>query len=210
MPENITAENLLNNIMETISDNVQKQKSGSFFEEDVSNPVASQFNRLFGRQEPVHKVLGGGKCKLFVFFSFCLSCCLLYSLQYLEWSNMFKCPTFSLVCKSSCWCVTVEEQENLCQFFSWCYCCLGDVWMVELQFSAPCLLCCGSGHACSVSLVKCLWFHEQVMFSSSFIFLWWYFKLSSPKSLEQLIYTGHHLKFHEFTCQMSGLLILAW
>ncbi|XP_056693631.1 reticulon-like protein B8 [Spinacia oleracea] len=61
MPENITAENLLNNIMETISEGVQKQKSGSFFEEDVSNPVASQFNRLFGRQEPVHKVLGGGK-----------------------------------------------------------------------------------------------------------------------------------------------------
>lgn len=61
MPENITAENLLNNIMETISEGVHKQKSGSFFEEEISNPVTSQFNRLFGRQEPVHKVLGGGK-----------------------------------------------------------------------------------------------------------------------------------------------------
>ncbi|KAL2938884.1 Reticulon-like protein B8 [Bienertia sinuspersici] len=62
MPENITAENLMNNIMETISEGAQNQKSsGSFFDEQTSNHVASQFNRLFGRQEPVHKVLGGGK-----------------------------------------------------------------------------------------------------------------------------------------------------
>ncbi|XP_021735314.1 reticulon-like protein B8 [Chenopodium quinoa] len=61
MPENITPENLLNNIMDTFSDSVQKHNPGSFLEEEVSNPVASKFNRLFGRQEPVHKVLGGGK-----------------------------------------------------------------------------------------------------------------------------------------------------
>ena len=64
MPESITAENLMNNIMETISEGIHKQNSGSLFEEEISNPVASKFNRLFGREQPVHKVLGGGKCKL--------------------------------------------------------------------------------------------------------------------------------------------------
>ncbi|KAF8413444.1 hypothetical protein HHK36_001431 [Tetracentron sinense] len=61
MPEKITAENLLNNIMEKIADNIPKQKSVSFFEEDKSNSVSAQINRLFGREKPVHKVLGGGK-----------------------------------------------------------------------------------------------------------------------------------------------------
>ncbi|KAL2493677.1 Reticulon-like protein B8 [Forsythia ovata] len=61
MPEGITAEILMNNIMETISDSVSKQKSVSFFEEEKSNSVTSQFNRLFGRQKPVHHLLGGGK-----------------------------------------------------------------------------------------------------------------------------------------------------
>ncbi|XP_057525932.1 reticulon-like protein B8 [Amaranthus tricolor] len=61
MPENITAENLMNNILETISEGIHKQNSGSFFEEEVSRPVSSQFNRLFGRRDPLHKVLGGGK-----------------------------------------------------------------------------------------------------------------------------------------------------
>ncbi|KAL2938885.1 Reticulon-like protein B8 [Bienertia sinuspersici] len=43
MPENITAENLMNNIMETISEGAQNQKSsGSFFDEQTSNHVASQ------------------------------------------------------------------------------------------------------------------------------------------------------------------------
>ncbi|KMS98661.1 hypothetical protein BVRB_3g069730 isoform A [Beta vulgaris subsp. vulgaris] len=60
MPENVTSENLLNNIMETLAEGVHKQKSGSFFEEEISNPVVCKLNRLFGRQEPVHKVLGGG------------------------------------------------------------------------------------------------------------------------------------------------------
>ncbi|XP_059664895.1 reticulon-like protein B8 isoform X2 [Cornus florida] len=61
MPEGITAENLLNNLMETISDGGSKQKSVSFFEEEKSNPVTSQFNRLFGREKPVHHIFGGGK-----------------------------------------------------------------------------------------------------------------------------------------------------
>lgn len=61
MPEGITPENLFNNIMDSLSDNVPKQKSVSFFEEDKSNSVSSQFNKLFGRQKPVHHILGGGK-----------------------------------------------------------------------------------------------------------------------------------------------------
>ncbi|KAI3465571.1 hypothetical protein Pfo_022234 [Paulownia fortunei] len=61
MPEGITAESLMNNIMGTISDGVSKRKNVSFFEEDKSNSVTSQFNRLFGREKPVHHLLGGGK-----------------------------------------------------------------------------------------------------------------------------------------------------
>ena len=64
MPEGITAESLLNNIVETLSDSVPKQKSVSFFEEEKSNSVSAQFNRLFGRQKPVHNLLGGGKCTM--------------------------------------------------------------------------------------------------------------------------------------------------
>ncbi|XP_057506157.1 reticulon-like protein B8 isoform X1 [Actinidia eriantha] len=55
------AEGLLNNLMETLADNVSKQSSVSFFEEEKSSSVSDQFNRLFGRQKPVHHLLGGGK-----------------------------------------------------------------------------------------------------------------------------------------------------
>ncbi|KAK6915923.1 Reticulon [Dillenia turbinata] len=61
MPEGRTAEYLLNGIMESIADNVPKKKSVSFFEEEKSNSVSSKLNRLFGRQKPVHHLLGGGK-----------------------------------------------------------------------------------------------------------------------------------------------------
>lgn len=61
MPEGISAEDLVNNIMETISDGVSKHKSVSFFEEQKSGSVSSQLKRLFGRQKPVHHLLGGGK-----------------------------------------------------------------------------------------------------------------------------------------------------
>ncbi|KAF5193751.1 Reticulon-like protein b8 [Thalictrum thalictroides] len=61
MPEKITAENLLNSIMDTFQDNVPKQKTVSFYEEEKSNSVSEQIDRLFGRQKPVHKILGGGK-----------------------------------------------------------------------------------------------------------------------------------------------------
>ncbi|KAJ0963260.1 hypothetical protein J5N97_028382 [Dioscorea zingiberensis] len=61
MPEHLehTAENLLNNIMESLADSVPKQKSVRFFEED--NSVSSKMNKLFGRQKSVHHILGGGK-----------------------------------------------------------------------------------------------------------------------------------------------------
>lgn len=55
------AENLLNNLMETLAESTTKQKSASFFGEEKSKSVSSQFNRLFGREKPVHHLLGGGK-----------------------------------------------------------------------------------------------------------------------------------------------------
>ncbi|XVF16788.1 hypothetical protein REPUB_Repub10bG0062200 [Reevesia pubescens] len=61
MPEKITSEDLLNNLVETIADSVSKKKSVSFFEEEKSNSVVSSFNRLFGRERPIHHILGGGK-----------------------------------------------------------------------------------------------------------------------------------------------------
>ncbi|KAG9141246.1 hypothetical protein Leryth_001714 [Lithospermum erythrorhizon] len=64
MPEGITPENLLNNIMDTLSDNMSRQNSGSFFQEDRTSSVTCQFNRLFGRQKPVHHILGGGKSEI--------------------------------------------------------------------------------------------------------------------------------------------------
>ncbi|KAJ1388462.1 reticulon-like protein B8 [Sesbania bispinosa] len=58
MSEKITAENLLNSLVDTFA---EKQKHASFFEEEKSNPMSSQINRLFGRQKHVHHLLGGGK-----------------------------------------------------------------------------------------------------------------------------------------------------
>ncbi|KAG5250624.1 reticulon protein [Salix suchowensis] len=60
MPEKITAEDLISNLVETIAENVPKKKSVSFFEEEEGS-VTSRINRLFGRQKPVHHLLGGGK-----------------------------------------------------------------------------------------------------------------------------------------------------
>jgi hypothetical protein len=63
MPEGISAENLLNNIMETLHDNapIARKKSVTFFEEEKRDSVSSQFNSFFVRQKPVHHLLGGGK-----------------------------------------------------------------------------------------------------------------------------------------------------
>lgn len=61
MPEGITPESLLNNVVEAIADGVSKKKSVSFFQEDEKSAVGAQFNRLFGRQKPIYNILGGGK-----------------------------------------------------------------------------------------------------------------------------------------------------
>ncbi|RWR85791.1 reticulon-like protein B8 [Cinnamomum micranthum f. kanehirae] len=60
MPESSsTAEDLITNLVETLTDGAQKKKSVSFFEEDKS--VSAKMNKLFGRQKPLHNLLGGGK-----------------------------------------------------------------------------------------------------------------------------------------------------
>lgn len=59
MSDKISAEKLLNNFVETLA---EKQKSASYFQDVTANSMTSQFNRLFGREKPVHHILGGGKC----------------------------------------------------------------------------------------------------------------------------------------------------
>ncbi|MFX9846271.1 reticulon family protein, partial [Acinetobacter baumannii] len=56
MPQEITTESLMSNLIETITDSVSKPKS-----EESSGLVTSQMNRLFGREKPIHHILGGGK-----------------------------------------------------------------------------------------------------------------------------------------------------
>ncbi|XP_027344406.1 reticulon-like protein B8 [Abrus precatorius] len=58
MSDKNTAEKLLNSLVDTF---VEKQNSVPFIEEERSDSVSSQINRLFGRQKPVHHILGGGK-----------------------------------------------------------------------------------------------------------------------------------------------------
>lgn len=58
MSEKITAENLIESLVDTF---VDKQKSVPFFEHGKSDSPSSQINRLFGRQKPIHHILGGGK-----------------------------------------------------------------------------------------------------------------------------------------------------
>lgn len=53
------AESLVHNVMDTISDSVSKHKKVSFFDDESSSSV----KKLFGRDKPVHHILGGGKCK---------------------------------------------------------------------------------------------------------------------------------------------------
>ncbi|XP_051114788.1 reticulon-like protein B8 [Andrographis paniculata] len=55
MPEEITTESVVSNIMETISDSVSKHKE-EFFPGEKTRP-----RKLFGREKPVHHCLGGGK-----------------------------------------------------------------------------------------------------------------------------------------------------
>lgn len=53
------AENLVNNIIETVSDAVSKQKTVRFKTDEDS--ASDKVNKLLGRQKSVHHVLGGGK-----------------------------------------------------------------------------------------------------------------------------------------------------
>ncbi|WVY93833.1 hypothetical protein V8G54_032921 [Vigna mungo] len=55
MSDRITAENLIESLVDTF---VDKKKSVPFFEGDKSDSVGSQINRLFGREKPVHHILG--------------------------------------------------------------------------------------------------------------------------------------------------------
>ncbi|XP_057864545.1 reticulon-like protein B8 [Cryptomeria japonica] len=64
MPEHsrrVSAENLLDNFMETFAHNVPKKSSEPVFESTEKSTVSDSFNRLFGREKPVHHLLGGGK-----------------------------------------------------------------------------------------------------------------------------------------------------
>ncbi|WOH03586.1 hypothetical protein DCAR_0622985 [Daucus carota subsp. sativus] len=59
----ITPDKLLHNVMETLSGGdggTSRQNSGSFLHKETPNSDTSKFSKLFGRQKPVHHVLGGG------------------------------------------------------------------------------------------------------------------------------------------------------
>lgn len=67
MPEHSenAAADLMGNIMETIAENLPRQKSVRFDDGDGSS-ISEQAKKLFGggesRKKSVHHVLGGGKC----------------------------------------------------------------------------------------------------------------------------------------------------
>lgn len=56
MPEGKTS---VRNMANSIADGASKQKSVSSPEEENS----VKHNKLFGREKPVHNILGGGKCR---------------------------------------------------------------------------------------------------------------------------------------------------
>ena len=58
----VSAENLLNNFMETLADSVPKSSSSSIFESSEKPSVSIPLNRLFRREKSVHALLGGGQC----------------------------------------------------------------------------------------------------------------------------------------------------
>ncbi|KAK4343512.1 hypothetical protein RND71_036606 [Anisodus tanguticus] len=58
MPEGVIAENLLNNIIESLHDGGQKHKSALFFQEESESSVSAQFHRLFN---PVDSMLWRNK-----------------------------------------------------------------------------------------------------------------------------------------------------
>lgn len=87
-------EKIMSSIMDTIADNLPKQKSGKFDPGSVSDKV---MDKLFGRQKTLHGVLGGGK-------RMCLSVCL----DLIVWVSLM----FS-ICDCSCRCAAMEEQEDI-------------------------------------------------------------------------------------------------
>uniref|UniRef100_A0A7N0VLS5 Reticulon-like protein n=1 Tax=Kalanchoe fedtschenkoi TaxID=63787 RepID=A0A7N0VLS5_KALFE len=61
MREGRQSDNIINSLVELAENVSSKKKPMSFFEEESSHSMSAQFNRLFGRQKPVHHLLGGGK-----------------------------------------------------------------------------------------------------------------------------------------------------
>ena len=110
MPEKITAEKFINNLVETFADTVPKKKSVSFFEEE-NKSVTSRFNRLFGRQKPIHHLLGGGKCMA---GSPCFSA-FVFNKSLLLWCSISHFHHESCSCR----CSLMEEQEDLSWCFNW-------------------------------------------------------------------------------------------
>ncbi|KAG2318096.1 hypothetical protein Bca52824_021218 [Brassica carinata] len=60
MHEKNIVEDVIGDLVDNFAETVQKKKNVSFFEQQ-EDTVASRFNRLFGREKPIHHVLGGGK-----------------------------------------------------------------------------------------------------------------------------------------------------
>ena len=54
MPEKNIVEEAIGDLVDNFTEAVQKNKHDT---------VASRFNRLFGREKPIHHVLGGGRYK---------------------------------------------------------------------------------------------------------------------------------------------------
>lgn len=63
MREGRQSENIISSLVDIAENVSSKKKSVSFFEEESSQSMSAQFNRLFGRKKPVHHLLGGGRCK---------------------------------------------------------------------------------------------------------------------------------------------------
>ncbi|KAF2586807.1 hypothetical protein F2Q70_00037549 [Brassica cretica] len=59
MHEKNIVEDVINDFVDNFTETVQKKKNVSFFEQEET--VSSRFNRMFGREKPIHHVLGGGK-----------------------------------------------------------------------------------------------------------------------------------------------------
>ncbi|KAJ0263721.1 Reticulon-like protein B8 [Hirschfeldia incana] len=61
MPEKNIVEDAIGDLVDNFTEAVQKNKHASSFFEQHQDTVASRFNRLFGREKPIHHVLGGGR-----------------------------------------------------------------------------------------------------------------------------------------------------